>query len=86
MRRWRVQPDHNGCPVIRRKGQGDGEIVCYFLLVNDAKQAYQRTADADLIVAAPELLEAARDVLERPCDQTRRALRYQIDRAEGRHA
>ena len=82
MKRWRIQHDGDETPVIR---EGDGRIVLRFARCNTVAEAYERAADADLCLAAPDMLAALELAREAVADlKTYKAICAAIDKAEGR--
>ncbi len=81
LRRWKLTTYHDGTPIIRTE---DGRIVCSLPRVNTSAEIYERTANGDLIVMAPNLEEAARDVLEHPEDKAAKVrLKWVLGRIGG---
>lgn len=80
LRRWRIQPDHNGTPTVR---EADGRIVCELPRVNTDAEIYQRTANGDIIVHAPELMDAATAHINHPNPETLARLKHILRKCDG---
>ena len=78
--RWRMTNDHNGTPTVR---EADGRIVCELPRVNTSAEIYQRTANGDIIVHAPELMDAATAYINHPSPETLTQLKRILRKCDG---
>ncbi len=67
--RWHISNDHNNTPIIKNS---DGRIICIMPRVNNGAEAYERTANAELIIRAADIQEAAFDMLHHPYSEEAR--------------
>ncbi len=80
IRHWHLRPDHNDTPTIY---EADGRIVCALPRVNTAAEIYQRTANGDLIVNAPDLMDAAEGYINHPSPETLGRLKSILRKCDG---